>query len=44
MGGTWTYANSSNSYAWSTGWCFTNNSRYNLQVLAPNYKWQVTTP
>ena len=44
MGGAWTYANSSNSYAWAIGWCFTNASRYNLQVLAPNYRWQVTSP
>ena len=47
LGGTWTLASASNSVSYAKGWCFTNTpppSTYNLQVLAPNYQWQVTTP
>ena len=44
MGGAWTLASSSNSRTYSTGWCFTNSPKYNLQVRAPNYLWQVTSP
>ena len=44
MGGAWTLASSANSRTYATGWCFTQGSQYNLQVMVPNYQWQVTTP
>ena len=43
LGGNWTYATPSNSNTFATGWCYTNAPAYSLQVLAPNYRWQVTT-